>query len=153
MSFTEVTGDLFKLDLPAIGHGCNCHGVMGAGIAKEFKDRYPAMYQEYRVHCFSGRFSPGRMFPWKTGDTSPAYVLNLATQDFPGPDAQYEFIWESVNFALSYCNERGIPRLGIPRLGCGIGGLDWEEVKLTLQDVSQPWQTTELIVVTLPRVR
>ena len=64
MAFTMVTGDLFDLGLPAIGHGCNCSGSMGAGIAVQFKRRFAAMYQEYRRAgsgtARRGRLSPGR---------------------------------------------------------------------------------------------
>jgi O-acetyl-ADP-ribose deacetylase (regulator of RNase III) len=65
MAMTMVTGDLFELGLPAIGHGCNCVGSMGAGIAKEFRRRYPRMYQEYRQRCQRGQFGLGDIFPWE----------------------------------------------------------------------------------------
>jgi hypothetical protein len=83
MSFTMVTGDLFDLGLPAIGHGCDCAGAMGAGVAVEFKRRFPAMHQEYRRRCRQGTFRLGDIFVW---DQEPGLVVyNLATQSVPCP--------------------------------------------------------------------
>jgi O-acetyl-ADP-ribose deacetylase (regulator of RNase III) len=65
-----VTGDLFNLGLPAVGHGCNCAGAMGAGIAVEFKRWFPAMYQQYRRRCQQGGLQLGDVFVWDRDPTS-----------------------------------------------------------------------------------
>jgi O-acetyl-ADP-ribose deacetylase (regulator of RNase III) len=113
------------LDLPALGHGCNCAGAMGAGIAVVFRKRYPAMYREYRRRCAAGEFRPGDVFVWEAPDV---VVYNLATQPVPGPTARLDAIEASVRAALADAEVRELPRLGIPRIGAGLGGLDWDDV-------------------------
>ena len=146
MSLTAVTGDLFGLDLPALGHGCNCAGAMGAGIAVVFRKRYPAMYREYRRRCTAGEFRPGDVFVWEAPDL---VVYNLATQPVPGPTARLDAIEASVRAALADAEVRELPRLGIPRLGAGLGGLDWSDVAPVLGRVADD-STVELVVVSLP---
>ena len=146
MPFSEVTGDLFEADVPAIGHGCNTKGAMGAGIAVEFKRRYPDMYKEYKRRCSSGAFSLGDVFVWETPDW---VVYNLATQPRPGPSASVDAIRHSVTKALADAQDRGLTKIAIPRLGAGLGGLQWEAVRRTLHDASKT-SPVELVVVTLP---
>ena len=78
-----VEGDLFlnKYNAQAFAHGCNCVGSMGAGIAVEFKQRYPEMFEEYHRRCKAQprEFNPGDVFLWKAEDKP--WVFNLATQE------------------------------------------------------------------------
>lgn len=147
MGLSEIVGDLFALDLPAIGHGCNTKGSMDAGIAVEFRRCYPNMYKEYRRRCTSGEFRLGEVFVWEAPDR---VVYNLATQPGPGPSATIDAIRNSVTKALADANDRGLGQVGIPRLGAGLGGLDWEAVREALSEASESSQV-ELIVVTLPQ--
>lgn len=144
--YTSVTGDLFELALPAIGHGCNCLGVMGAGIAREFRRRFPYMYESYRLRCANGLFVPGDVFVW-TQDQPPV-VYNLATQPVPGPTATLDAIGTSVHAALVHAHARGITQLGIPWIGCGLGGLNKRSVATVLSEVAAD-SPVELIVVSL----
>ena len=142
----EVTGDLFASDLPALAHGCNCRGVMGAGIARQFAKRWPAMYDEYRKWCRTGQLIPGRIMTWQA--PSGVTVFNLATQLDPGPTATLEAIGQSVTRMVRVAGASGIPAVGLPRIGCGIGGLDWDEVKRVLTWCQLP--SVRLVVYTLP---
>jgi O-acetyl-ADP-ribose deacetylase (regulator of RNase III) len=154
MGFTEVTGDLFDMGLPAIGHGVNCRGLMGAGIAKIFRDRFPAMYHAYKARCEAGLLTPGQIFAWQMyrspGDTAPRMIYNLASQNEPGADATIEYVRMSLHAALTDCEVRGVPVLGLPRIGCGIGGLNWSEVSETMRNVAQSYTNVHVIAVTLP---
>jgi hypothetical protein len=85
MTYTETTGDLFELGLPAIGHGCNTVGSMAGGIARDVKRRWPECYREYAERCRDGRFALGGFHAWE-GDGIVVY--NLATQVRPGKDAR-----------------------------------------------------------------
>jgi O-acetyl-ADP-ribose deacetylase (regulator of RNase III) len=143
MTLSEVVGDLFDAGLPAIGHGCNTKGAMGAGIAVEFRRRYPEMYREYRRRCASGGFRLGEIFVWEAPDR---IVYNLATQPRPGPSATVDAIRESVTRALVDAEVRGLAQLGVPRLGAGLGGLDWEAVRTALLEASTS-SPVELVVV------
>ena len=141
-----IEGDLFEVDLPALGHGCNCRGAMGAGIALEFKRRYPDMYRAYRERCLSGDFNLGDVFVWVAPDR---VIYNLATQPVPKPSATLEAIELSVQRALDDAQQRGVRRIGIPRIGAGLGGLSWSKVESTLANVAED-HSVELIVVSLP---
>lgn len=123
------TGDLFTSEADAFAHGCNTLGKMGAGIAKEFKARYFDMFKEYRKLCGDGSFNVGEGYIYKTTDNK--YIFNLATQgSFAGATTDNIsacFIWmknklESLN----------VTRLAMPRIGCGLGGLNWDNQVLPL---------------------
>ena len=146
MSLTAVTGDLFGLDLPALGHGCNCAGAMGAGIATEFRRRWPEMYVAYRSLCRSGAFRLGDVFPWDGGDV---VVYNLATQPVPGPSATLRAIRKAVGRALADAEARGIARVGVPRIGAGLGGLAWGDVEAALRTAGEA-SPVELVAVSRP---
>ncbi len=119
---------------------------MGAGIALQFKRRYPDMYQEYRRRCAEDTFQLGNIFVWQAGGT---VIYNLATQPRPGPSATLDAIRLSVSAALSDASHRNLTRLGIPRVGAGLGGLAWAEVRGMLEDGANA-SSIELVVVTLP---
>jgi O-acetyl-ADP-ribose deacetylase (regulator of RNase III) len=147
MASTTVTGDLFDLGLPAVGHGCNCTGAMGAGIAVQFKRRFPAMYEEYRRRCRQGGLRLGDVFVW---DREPDVVVyNLATQPVPRPSATLTAIETAVRAALADAETRGLARLGVPRIGAGLGGLAWPDVAEVLRRAGED-SAVELIAVSLP---
>lgn len=146
MGLISVTGDLFELDVPALGHGCNCVGAMGAGIAKEFKRRFPEMYREYRRRCQNGQFRLGDIFVWQADGL---VIYNLATQPVPCPSATLDAVDSSIRAALADAERRGLRRIGVPRLGAGLGGLAWPDVAALL-DTAAADHTVELVVVSLP---
>jgi len=134
-------GNLFNAeDGVAIAHGCNCQGVMGAGIALQFKNRYPEMFEWYKFKCQHKDFSPGDAFVWKgknyIGRVEDRYILNLATQDRPGPYARLEWIDQSLRSAIKTFGE-AVPTIAMPNIGCGIGGLDWEDVEVVLETLEK----------------
>jgi O-acetyl-ADP-ribose deacetylase (regulator of RNase III) len=122
MTVEYRTGDLFEQGFPALAQGVNTHGRMGAGIAVEFRRRWPRMYDDYRLHCQSGLFEPGALHSWTDRDTGTV-IFNLATQDRPGRHARLEWISTALSAALTICEQRRIMELGMPRVGAGIGGL------------------------------
>lgn len=149
MSTTFVTGDLFTTpDLDALAHGVNCKGAMGAGIAVEFKKRWPEMARKYRTQCYGntrgGPLKPGGFYAWRSPDG--LWILNLATQDKPGPFATLRWIESSLTLALGQFNERTI---GLPRIGCGIGGLAWDQVRDLLSFIGDK-TSNHLVVVSRP---
>ena len=127
----EVDGNLLdpEFGFEAIGHGVNCRGVMGAGIALPIKNLYPdEMFDYYEAVCRSGHLNPGMVLPYSTEGLPRLY--NLATQDDLGADARMDALWASVSQALVDCWRHGIPRLALPQIGCGIGGLQWDSEKM-----------------------
>jgi O-acetyl-ADP-ribose deacetylase (regulator of RNase III) len=127
-------GDLFSDEgLPSLAHGCNCAGSMGRGIAVEFRRRWPAMYDAYRIECKEGRFQPGEVFVWNAADKT---IFNLATQPVARPSARLEYIETALKKAVGVSVSRGITTIGMPRIGAGYGGLDWGEVRQVLEAIA-----------------
>lgn len=148
MTVEYRTGDLFDQNLPAIGHGVNCQGVMGAGIALEFKRRWPLMYAQYSEYCYRKLLKPGGVFTWKAPEG--VWIYNLATQNYPGADATVKDIQRSLYGAIEDMVENGISAIGIPRIGAGIGGLPWHRVMRAIDDIAVPEARVHVVVVSLP---
>lgn len=132
-------GDLFTTDAHAIGHGVNVYGVMGHGIAPEFKKRWPHMYDLYKEECLSERLQPGSTMAYVT--QTGHIVFNIASQDKPGPNAQLDWLIAGLHLAMNACQTSNIEKLALPRIGCGIGGLDWDEVKPALEKIASEYST------------
>lgn len=144
MSFHEVKGDLFTA--PAgyvIGHGCNMKGFMGSGIAVQFKKRFHGMYPDYRNACNSATL--GDVFFWQ--DPERGYIANIFSQDQMGPNADFAAIFNGVHKSLKFVGKGG--KLAIPRIGCGIGGQDWDKVKPMLEALANYWDDRDLYVYSL----
>lgn len=130
-----VRSDLFNISgLDALAHGCNCIGVMGAGIAKEFSKRYPDMYLEYQEVCRKAEFTPGSVFTWPGTPT----IFNLGTQFYPGSNASIEWVEQAVSKMVNQAIELNFKTIGMPMIGCGIGGLLWADVGPVIQKIFKP---------------
>lgn len=129
-----VTGDIFALESEALGHGVNCKGVMGAGVARGFRERFPAMHEAYRALCKGGELQPGGVFPWRE-EASGLWVYNMASQNLPGPVARLSWLRGAAEATLEHASAQGVELVTIPLIGCGIGGLEWEDVAEVLEEV------------------
>ena len=135
-----VVGDLFanEFNAEALAHGCNCLGLMGAGIAVGFKARYPDMYAEYKRMCLARprEFNPGDCFLWRE-EGKPA-VFNLATQeDLSG--AEYAFVGAALENMRRVADEAGIKSIAMPRVSAGYGGLDWVRLRDIIEKAFDGW--------------
>lgn len=135
----EKNGNVFDTSAKYIGHGVNCEGVMGAGVAKMFRDLFPANYAQYKFDCERGYLKPGgyTAMPVRLNDRQ-AVVVNFASQNLPGPDARYTWLFSAVaNWAEAASDPKRLTRNGgiiaIPEIGCGIGGLKWDNVEAILK--------------------
>lgn len=130
MAIQYVSGDLFanRFKADAFAHGCNCKGSMGAGIAVEFKARYPDMFEEYRRRCTTAprQFNPGDVFLWK--DPEKPWVFNLATQeDYWRARATYENVETCLSTMIAIADHESVHTIALPRIGAGHGGLSWKK--------------------------
>lgn len=121
-----VSGDLFESGCSTLVNAINCRGVMGAGIAREFRRRWPSMYEDYRRRCERGAVTLGRPYPWPA---SPARVINFPTKDDWREPSRLQAISEGVAHLRRHYRAWGIESLALPALGCGLGGLPWERVR------------------------
>lgn len=132
-----VKGDIFEIakamtayPFPdvTLGHGCNMKGLMGAGIAKTVREKYPHAYSAYKIACNEQRYKLGEVqFVGQQGNNIT--IANMFTQEHPGPDAKMWAIERAILKAMERDTEKGwkIP-LVIPMIGAGIGGLDPKDV-------------------------
>lgn len=119
--------DIFKSGSEVLVNPVNYVGVMGAGLAKQFKDKYPKMYEQYKIDCDYGRYYPGHVLQYYV--SSELTIICFATKkhwrSFSSIDWIINGIHELNNIMIFY----GFKSVSIPRIGCGLGGLDWNEVK------------------------
>ncbi len=132
MPIRYVSGDLFHNahDAQAFAHGCNCQGSMGAGIAKNFRARYPEMYEEDRRRCKAEprQFNLGECWLWKADNQ--LWVFNLGTQEgYWRARASYEAIDTALRSMRQQADVEGITRIAVSRIGVGYGGLSWKKVR------------------------
>lgn len=113
----------------------NTVGVMGKGLAREFRDRYPTMFHAYKEICDQGLLTPGRLWLWKDAG---AWVLNFPTKKHWKNPSKIEWIEAGLERFVAGFEELGIREISFPRLGCGNGGLDWTDVKPVMEHYLSP---------------
>jgi O-acetyl-ADP-ribose deacetylase (regulator of RNase III) len=126
---TLEKGDLFAGQYDAISHGANCVGVMGAGIANVFRAKFPLMHEQYVLECALGYSKPGGFMRFHE-DGKTGY--NLYSQDKPGADARKSAVFLSLVGAshdiMVHAPKSSNFRFALPLIGCGIGGLTFEDL-------------------------
>lgn len=121
----EQAGSIFDAPAKVLVCPVNTVGVMGKGLALQFKQRYPEMYAQYRRHCASGALTIGRLWLYKPPTKDGQWVLCFPTKKDWRDPSQVLYIGVGLEkFAKTYA-ERGITSAAFPKLGCGLGGLDW----------------------------
>jgi O-acetyl-ADP-ribose deacetylase (regulator of RNase III) len=142
---TYVQDDLFQSKAQVLVNPVNVMGVMGKGLALEFKKRYPAMFEEYRTLCENSQFKVGDLWLYKTTDK---WVLNFPTKNHWREPSTVEIIQAGLNrFAATY-EENSITSIAFPKLGSGLGGLDWgKQVRPIMEQYLQPLPIEILIYI------
>lgn len=123
---TYIKGDIFSSPAKILVNTVNTVGVMGKGVALEFKKRYPEMFQEYRRLCEEKRLSIGTLMVWRKSDK---WVMLFPTKKHWRYPAKIEYIEAGLKKFAENWDKLGVDSIAFPRLGCGNGGLDWEEVR------------------------
>jgi O-acetyl-ADP-ribose deacetylase (regulator of RNase III) len=126
-----VKGDLFDCQADAITCTVNCKGVMGKGIAKEFKRRYPEMFTEYAKLCKQGRIHVGEVWVWREGSI---YIVNFPTKDDWRNPSQLSWIVSGLDNLKKHVIMGEITSLAMPALGCSNGNLQWSDVLPLIQE-------------------
>lgn len=123
-------GDILSAEAEALVNTVNCVGVMGRGIALQFKRTYPLNFKAYVAACKRGEIQPGRMFVFETGElTNPRYIINFPTKRHWRGKSRVSDIESGLQALVAEIGNRGIRSIAIPPLGSGLGGLDWREVR------------------------
>ena len=132
------TGDLLAERAETLVNAVNCAGVMGRGIALQFKHAFPENFKAYARACRQRKVRPGRMFVFELKQTAgPRYIINFPTKRHWRGKSRMADIDAGLRALTEEIRSRGIRSVALPPLGCGLGGLDWPEVRERIQAVSE----------------
>jgi O-acetyl-ADP-ribose deacetylase (regulator of RNase III) len=124
------TGDILQADAEALVNTVNCVGIMGRGIALQFKQAFPDNFKAYEAACARTEVQPGRMFVTETGFlANPKFIINFPTKRHWRGRSRIEDIEAGLKALADEIRRRGIRSIAVPPLGSGLGGLDWAEVR------------------------
>jgi uncharacterized protein YwgA/O-acetyl-ADP-ribose deacetylase (regulator of RNase III) len=127
---TVKVGNLFSSAAQTLVNTVNCVGVMGKGVALEFKNRFPEMFQDYVGRCNAGQVRLGQPYLYRR-ETRP-WVLNFPTKDHWRSISRLKDIEDGLRYLVAHYREWDIESLAVPPLGCGQGQLEWRVVGPTL---------------------
>lgn len=140
-------GDILAADAEALVNTVNCVGVMGRGIALQFKNRFPANFKAYAAACKRDEVRPGKMFVFDTRELSwPRYVINFPTKRHWRGKSRIEDIRAGLEALVEEIRARGIRSVAIPPLGSGLGGLDWNEVRPLIEEAMEALPNVDVLV-------
>lgn len=121
MSLRHVTGNLLDSKCVGLVNPVNCIGVAGAGLAKQFRDRWPEQVAEYTAFCRTGRMKPGVVHDALLPDGRR--ILSVPTKRHWRDPSDLDDVLLGINALARYCQETRLASIAIPPLGCGLGGL------------------------------
>jgi O-acetyl-ADP-ribose deacetylase (regulator of RNase III) len=143
-------GNLFDSKCQVLVNTVNCIGVMGKGIALEFKRRYPKMFLHYKRLCDLSLIHPGVLYIYR--DETP-WVINFPTKEDWRNNSKLEYIEKGLITLVHMIDEYKITSIAIPALGCSNGKLNWKDVKQLIEtylsheslqnvciEVYEPWK-------------
>jgi len=127
----ELTqGDILLAEAEALVNTVNCVGIMGRGIALQFRKAFPENFKTYEAACKRGEVRPGNMLVFETGLLAgPRYVINFPTKRHWKGKSRLKDIDDGLRALVKEIRDRGIRSVAVPPLGCGLGGLDWNVVR------------------------
>lgn len=140
-------GNLLNTDAEALVNTVNTVGVMGRGIALQFKKAFPENYKAYRRVCERGELEPGKMFTFDLNRFhNPKYVINFPTKKHWRGKSRIEFIESGLQALAREIRRLRIKSIAIPPLGAGLGGLDWQDVYSRITSVLGNLSDVDIIV-------
>lgn len=128
-------GDILREDVEAIVNTVNCVGIMGRGLALQFKNKFPQNFKEYQLACTNKEVQLGKMFVHQTGQLiNPKYIINFPTKGHWKQNSKIEDISNGLDDLITIIEKYSIKSIAIPPLGSGLGGLDWKMVKKLIEE-------------------
>ena len=165
------TGNIFAVDVEALVNAVNCVGVMGHGIALEFKKAFPQNFKAYANACGRKEVQPGRLFVFDLRTPTPArevscaklqqgqlfdseadregglrYIVNFPTKRHWRDKSRIEDIDSGLEALSQEIKERNIRSIALPALGCGLGGLDWVVVRERIESRLRELNGVKIVV-------
>lgn len=129
-------GDLLAADVEALVNAVNCVGVMGRGLAAQFKAAYPDNFAEYRAACGRGEVVVGRVLVHRVAGAAawPRFVVNVPTKRHWRSGSRLEDVRSGLAALREAVVAEGIGSVAVPALGCGLGGLAWGDVRPLVEE-------------------
>ena len=145
-------GDILREDVEALVNAVNCVGVMGRGIALQFKNVFPENFKAYAAACDRNEVQPGRMLIFKTGRlTNPKYIINFPTKRHWRGKSRIEDIDAGLVSLVREIRSHNIRSIAIPPLGSGLGGLDWSAVRPRIEKSLSGLDAVRVVIFELSR--
>ena len=140
-------GNILEDTAEALVNTVNCVGVMGRGIALQFKKAFPENFKVYAAACKQGKVQPGRMFIHETGKLiPPRYIINFPTKRHWRGKSRLEDIEAGLEDLADVIQRYDIRSIAIPPLGSGLGGLEWGEVRPRIVKALEPLTHVRVVV-------
>jgi O-acetyl-ADP-ribose deacetylase (regulator of RNase III) len=136
-------GDIFNSNAQVITNPVNCVGVMGKGLALEFKNRFPDMFSDYQKKCAEKEVRVDQPYLWENGKVQ---ILNFATKKHWKDNSNLQDIKNGLLYLAKNYDEMGISSIALPPLGCGLGGLKWNDVKALIEETLGPIHDLDVFV-------
>jgi O-acetyl-ADP-ribose deacetylase (regulator of RNase III) len=141
------SGNILDAEVEALVNTVNCVGIMGRGIALQFKQAFPENFKAYEAACQRKAVEPGRMFVFDTGElTLPRYIINFPTKRHWRGKSRMEDIDSGLVALVEEVRSRRIRSIAVPSLGSGLGGLDWAEVRPRIEAALSDLPGVEVLV-------
>lgn len=141
-------GNLLNAKAEALVNTVNTEGVMGKGIAAQFKRAYPSMFEKYAADCEAGRVTIGKMHVVDLGGLvgGPRWIINFPTKKHWRAKSKIGDIKAGLVDLVETARKLGIKSIAIPPLGCGYGGLSWQEVRPLIEAAMSKLPETETLI-------
>ena len=140
-------GNIFEANVEALVNTVNCVGVMGRGIALQFKEAFPDNFKAYASACKRQELQPGKMFVFEKHQLrNPKFIINFPTKRHWRGQSRLGDIETGLHALVNEIRERGIRSIAIPPLGSGLGGLVWGQVRPLIEKALAPLEDVSVVV-------
>jgi O-acetyl-ADP-ribose deacetylase (regulator of RNase III) len=129
---TVVTGDLLKSSADALVNPVNCVGVAGAGLALQFRLAWPDYYADYQAACRSGGLRPGTVHVFR--QPHGRWLISAPTKEHWRTGSSMDLIRDTLSALRTQAEIHDFDSMAMPALGCGLGGLNWDDVRQAVEE-------------------
>jgi len=132
---TYTQGNLLEADVDAVVNTVNTVGIMGKGIALMFKEQFPRNFEAYSRACDTGEVQIGKMFVTENKELfGPRWIINFPTKTHWRVNTKIEWVEDGLRDLVRVIREKNISSVAVPPLGCGNGGLNWQDVRPLVEE-------------------